>query len=62
MKVTDSSLPAGWEFSYTGGPHLSLLIGYPLLLRSDLHFDGILERDKLELAKFAAMKAEMDIT
>src|SRR4051812_30925466 len=50
MEVTDSSLPTGWELSCTGEAQLSLLIGYSLLLHSESHFDGILERNKLELA------------
>jgi hypothetical protein len=62
MEITDSSLPAGWEFSYIGGGHLSLLIGYSLLLHSESHFDGILERNEVELDKFAEMKAAIEIT
>ena len=57
VTLTEATVPHEWEVSTGFDPRSwTLLLGYSLLVRSDAHFDGILERDDDELVAFYRMK------
>ena len=55
--ISDSVLTNGWEMFYNDEADWSLIIGYNKLVRSEDHFNGILERNEMDLKKFAEFES-----
>jgi hypothetical protein len=59
FRIVDNAVPTDWKSAFRPSEKWTTIMGYPELISSPTHFDGILERNEKELAIFYRMKSRV---
>ncbi len=64
FEIRDSKLPVSWSFAFFSNAEqegVSAVWGYPELVDSQEHFDGLLEREEAALRLFAVRSGHVTV-